>query len=204
MKNIIFDIGNVIAYIDIEEVIKDIGKTDENIKFIKENIIDTPEWSRNGLIDIGYINWSEAIDTISDRTNHENDSLLEKFAYGHYDYLKMNDKVLELIKTLKNNNYNVYILSNLNEYSYAIYKKSGLFDLVDGVSLSFLEHQIKPYEGIYKTLINKYNLDVSESIFIDDRLENCETAKKLGMDYINVLPNNFDDLINKLKEKSIL
>ena len=69
MKNIIFDIGNVIAYIDIEEVIKDIGKTDENIKFIKENIIDTPEWSRNGLIDIGYINWSEAIDTISDRTN---------------------------------------------------------------------------------------------------------------------------------------
>lgn len=204
MKNIIFDIGNVIAYIDIEEVINEIGQTEENIKFIRESIIDTPEWSKNSLIDTGYINWSEAINIIGDRTNHKNDELLEKFAYGHYDYLKMNDKVLELIKTLKNNNYNVYILSNLNEYSYAIYKKSGLFDLVDGVSLSFLEHQIKPYQGIYKALLNKYNLNSSECLFIDDRLENCETAKKLGMDYINVLPNNFDDLINKLKEKSIL
>ena len=203
MKNIVFDIGNVIAYIDMEDVIKRIGKTEENIKFIKENIIDTPEWSKNSLIDTGFINWSEAIDIIADRTNHENDSILEEFAYGHYDYLKVNDDVLELIKTLKNN-YKVYILSNLNEYSYSIYKESGLFDLVDGECLSFQEHKIKPYKEIYKTLLNKYNLDSKETLFIDDKLSNCQTASNLGINYINVKENDYDDLINKLREKSIL
>ena len=203
MKNIVFDIGNVIAYIDMEDVINKIGKTEENIKFIKENIIDTPEWSKNSLIDTGYINWSEAISIIADRTNHENDSLLEKFAYGHYDYLKVNNNVLELIKTLKNN-YKVYILSNLNEYSYNIYKKSGLFDLVDGECLSFQEHKIKPYKGIYETLLTKYSLDPKETLFIDDKLSNCQTASNLGINYINVKENDYDDLITKLKEKSIL
>lgn len=203
MKNIVFDIGNVIAYIDMEDVINKIGKTEENIKFIKENIIDTPEWSKNSLIDTGYINWSEAISIIADRTNHENDSLLEKFAYGHYDYLKVNNNVLELIKTLKNN-YKVYILSNLNEYSYNIYKNSGLFDLVDGECLSFQEHKIKPYKGIYERLLSKYSLDPKETLFIDDKLSNCQTASNLGINYINVKENDYDDLITKLKEKDIL
>lgn len=203
MKNIVFDIGNVIAYIDMEDVINKIGKTEENIKFIKENIIDTPEWSKNSLIDTGYINWSEAISIIADRTNHENDSLLEKFAYGHYDYLKVNNNVLELIKTLKNN-YKVYILSNLNEYSYNIYKNSGLFDLVDGECLSFQEHKIKPYKGIYERLLSKYSLDPKETLFIDDKLSNCQTASNLDINYINVKENDYDDLITKLKEKDIL
>ena len=203
MKNIVFDIGNVIAYIDMEDIINKIGKTEENIKFIKENIIDTPEWSKNSLIDTGYINWSEAISIIADRTNHENDSLLEKFAYGHYDYLKVNNNVLELIKTLKNN-YKVYILSNLNEYSYNIYKNSGLFDLVDGECLSFQEHKIKPYKGIYERLLSKYSLDPKETLFIDDKLSNCQTASNLGINYINVKENDYDDLITKLKEKDIL
>lgn len=204
VKNIVFDIGNVVAYIDLMEVVK---KTtdDENIqKFLIDNLINSPEWSGFGLIDTGYLNWEEIIDIIGDRTNHIYDEYIRKFAYEHYEYLKVNNNVISLINKLKNNNYKVYLLSNINDYAHNILKPSGIFELVDGYVLSYLEHQIKPHQTIYKTLIERFNVNPNESIFIDDRLDNCETAKSLGFDYINVLPNNYEDLENELKEKGII
>ena len=112
--------------------------------------------------------------------------------------------MLNLIKILKEKNYKVYLLSNTNEDATNHIKKSGLFELVDGYVLSNLEHKVKPNQGIYKTLINRYNLNPSESIFIDDRLDNCETAKTLGIDSINVNINDYNDLENKLRERGII
>ena len=40
---------------------------------------------------------------------------------------------------------------------------------------------MKPGSEIYQTLLDRYNLDPSESLFIDDRPENIEAARKLGM-----------------------
>ena len=57
--------------------------------------------------------------------------------------------MIALIKKLKANNYGVYLLSNINSYTYDFVKPSGLFDIVDGYALSYLEHKVKPNESIY-------------------------------------------------------
>lgn len=204
IKNIIFDIGNVIAYIDYNETLEKMIDNEEDRKFILDNVLNAPEWKIEHTIDIGYYDLDSFISIIGDRTNNTKDDLINYYMHEHYKFLRINTKVLELIKELKEKNYNIYILSNLNKEAHDVYLKTNLFNLVDGYVLSYKEHKVKPNQGIYKTLINRYNLVPEESIFIDDRLDNCETAKSLGMDYINVNKNDYDDLVNKLREREVL
>lgn len=204
IKNIIFDIGNIVAYYDLEEALNVFAKNEEEKKFIMDNIVNSPEWSGLGLVDIGLLSWDDIIKIIQDRTNNTHDELIENYCHKHYNYLIVQESMLNLIKDLRNKGYKVYLLSNTNEDSVNYMKNSGLFESVDGYVLSYLENKVKPNQGIYKTLINRYNLLPEESIFIDDRLDNCETAKLLGMNAINANPNDYNDLITKLNEKGII
>ena len=203
IKNIIFDIGNVILNFKLSSILPTFTDNEDEQKFILDNIINSPEWSKNSLIDTGYIKKEDAIEIVEDRTNHVRDELISDFWNNYNDYASINEKVLDLIKRLKVNNYKIYLLSNINPYTHDFVKTSGLFDIVDGYVLSYIEHQIKPYESIYNTLISRYNLDAKESLFIDDKEENVITANKLGILGRNVEPDNYDSVIELLEEYNI-
>lgn len=203
IKNIIFDIGNVILNFNLIKVLPAFTENKEEQKFILDNIINSPEWLGNALIDTGYITKEEAIEIVKDRTNHNNDELISNFWNTYNDYAFIDDKVINLIKKLKTNNYKIYLLSNINLYTYDFVKQSGLFELVDGYVLSYLEHQIKPYESIYKTLISRYDINPNESLFIDDKEKNVKTANSLGIHGKNVKPDDYNSIIELLKEYKV-
>ena len=204
IKNVIFDIGNVILKFNVEEVLKKFTDSQEEQKFIMENIIKSPEWLEYALIDTGYISREEAIDIVSDRTNHSNDELIKNFWYNYNNYAFVNTEILDLIKELKNKGYSVYLLSNINSYTTENVARSGLFELVDGYILSYQVHQVKPYEGIYKTLLEKYNLTANECLFIDDNQKNIVTGNKLGILSKKVEPDNVASVIETIKELNLL
>ena len=52
---------------------------------------------------------------------------------------------------------------------------------MDGAILSYTVKQIKPNADIYQTLLSRFGLTAEECVFIDDRLENVEGAKKEGI-----------------------
>ena len=54
IKNIIFDIGNVILNFNIKEVLQKFTSNKIEQKFILKNIINSLEWLENALIDTGY------------------------------------------------------------------------------------------------------------------------------------------------------
>ena len=108
IKNIIFDIGNVILQFDIKEVIPNFTKKESEKQFIINNIINSPEWLQYSLIDTGFISREQAIEIVEDRTNHINDELIEKFWYRYNDYSFINDNVIEIIKELKEKDYKIY------------------------------------------------------------------------------------------------
>ena len=91
-----------------------------------------------------------------------------------------------------------------NEYTYEYLKPSHLLDIVDGYIMSFEVHQVKPYEGIYRSLLRKYNLISNECIFIDDNIKNIFTANKLGIHGVHVKMDNYDSIIEELKERNII
>lgn len=200
IKNIVFDVGNVIFNFDYRKVIDQFTSLEEEKEFIMNNIIHSPEWLGFGLIDTGYITKKEAIEIVKDRTNHTNDDLIENFWNNYNNYAIIDNDVLNLIKKLKEKSYSIYLLSNINEYTYNFVKKSGLFDIVDGYVLSYQEHQIKPYVSIYNTLLNRYKLNPSECIFIDDNEKNIKTANDLGMIAKKVEPDNYKSVRNVIDE----
>ena len=181
IKNIVFDIGNVILHFDLDEVLPHFASNDEKKNFLLQEVIHSPEWLSYALIDTGFLSREHAISIVEDRTNHKNDSLIEKFWYHYNEYSFIDDKVLCLILNLKKKGYSIYLLSNINEYTFKSIYDSKLFDIVDGYVLSYLEHQVKPYKSIYLTLLDRFKLKPNECLFIDDNKKNVETARDLGM-----------------------
>lgn len=108
--------------------------------------------------------------------------------------------MISLIKRLKENGYKIFLLSNINEDTFLYVNKSELFNIVDGYVLSYKEHKIKPYVAIYKTLIERYSLLASKTLFIDDNPKNIQTAKELGFITAEVLPDDYDSVYEVLKK----
>ncbi|HRY97787.1 MAG TPA: HAD family phosphatase [Bacteroidales bacterium] len=85
--------------------------------------------------------------------------------------------------------YHCYLLSNSNGAHYDRYTEDlrlaygpeGLAGLFDGLVFSFQEGCLKPGPEIYRILMHRFALDPSASVFIDDRLENVEGARQVGM-----------------------
>ena len=82
----------------------------------------------------------------------------------------------------KEKGYYIYILSNyatdtLRKTRY----KLTFLKYVDGAVFSCEVKQIKPESDIYQTLISRYHLNPEKSVFLDDRAENCEAARKAGI-----------------------
>lgn len=75
----------------------------------------------------------------------------------------------------------VYILSNLPEKAYCRVKELGILDGVSGGVFSFQEGLIKPEKEIYTRLLERYDLDPSHGLMIDDRLENVIAARACGL-----------------------
>ena len=204
IKNIIFDIGNVILNFNIKEALQKFTSNKIEQKFILKNIINSPEWLGNALIDTGYISREDAIEIVKDRTNHCNDKLIVDFWKNYNDFAQVNTKVLNLIQKLKDNNYKIYLLSNINPYTFEFVNKSGLFDLVDGYVLSYQEHKIKPYKAIYNVLLERYNLIPNESVFIDDNKNNIETGNSMGIISKKVEPDDYYSIIKIIKEFNLI
>lgn len=204
IKNVVFDIGNVILNFNIEDVLNRFTDDANEKKFILENIINSPEWLKNGLIDTGFISRNDAISIVQDRTNHTNDALIETFWTTYNDFAKIDSRIIEIIKKIKNNNYKIFLLSNINPYTHEVVKKSELLELIDGYIFSYQEHMIKPFESIYKKLIKRYSINPKESLFIDDNQDNIDTGNKLGFISKKVEPDNYNSVIEVLNKYNLI
>ena len=91
------------------------------------------------------------------------------------------------IMTLKEYGYHTYYLSNYSAWMIEESKKAlDFLPLLDGGVFSCEVKQIKPDDDIYHSLLSRYpEIIPEESVFIDDTLENIETANRLGFHTIH-------------------
>lgn len=97
---------------------------------------------------------------------------------------KLNKKVIQLAKWLKEKKYKVGILSNTNEIDANVNKKRGDYDLFSPVILSHEVGYRKPEKRIYQIALKKLKVKANECIFIDNKKDKLLTAKKLGIKII--------------------
>lgn len=91
----------------------------------------------------------------------------------------------QLIRDIKAAGGRVYLLSNISNYFAENYQHNAevkaVLDLFDGLVFSAPLKMAKPQRRIFEHIIAKYDLEPSESIFIDDNHDNIAAAKEAGL-----------------------
>ena len=115
----------------------------------------------------------------------------------------MNEANAARCAALKEKGYKIYLLSNYSEELFHVHTKGAKFlDVLDGEVVSYQVHALKPDREIYEILLEKYSLKAEECLFFDDRMDNVEGAKKVGIQAIQVtsremLNETLDEMLTK-------
>lgn len=178
IKNIIFDIGNVVLQFKPQAYFSKQFNDSESSERICSMMMSSQIWKN---YDLGIYNLEDVKQAFKEELPQYQEEI-EQMLSVWVKILEPIDYTLEKMQMLKRRGYQIYLLSNLNEEAYEYIKKRYfIFDYVDGYILSFQERLAKPNSDIYKLLCSRYDLDPSECIFIDDLKENVEAAIKLQM-----------------------
>lgn len=202
IKNIIFDLGNVIINYNQKKIINNFTEKEEDIKYIYDEIFHAPEWT---LMDLGDITNDEAIEIINKRNEFKYEKLTQEFLHEWHKKQPINRDIVEIAKILKNNGYNLFVLSNMTNQTYEYFKNDEFFSLCTGIVISAHEHVKKPDEKVYRLLLDRYNLNAEECLFIDDddSGKNYETANKIGIKGRRIMPNQAEDVKKLLLEFNV-
>lgn len=179
IKNIIFDIGNVLAAFRWEDYLRyDKGFDSETVERIGRASVMCELWAE---FDRGVLTDEEIVETFVDRDPEIGPQLHEAFDYVKgmvlpFDYAK------DWIRGYKERGFRVLFLSNFSYKCETQCAESLSFmPLMDGGILSYKEKMVKPNPEIYKRLMERYGLKPDESIFIDDTVININEAERQGI-----------------------
>lgn len=185
IKNIIFDLGNVLVKYSPENFLNKYVKKENQESFIV-NIFKSKDWLE---LDRGTLSYEDAIEIFTKRVPEEKESIEKLFRENISSCISPIEENVEIMRKLKKNGYNVYILSNFHQPAFEYIREN--WDFIkefNGDVVSCYYHYIKPEREIYETILKKYNLTPHETIFIDDVKTNIKGAKELGIKGIH-LPN---------------
>lgn len=120
----------------------------------------------------------------------EKDSIIMNITETLIDKLyKVKDR--EIFKKVKEKNENVKVIIATNHLSFVrnFIGESFNVDYLDDLIISAEIHKTKPNSDFYEYILNKYNIDSKELLFLDDNIDNVNGAKQLGINTIKVEKN---------------
>ncbi|MDO5563929.1 MAG: HAD-IA family hydrolase [Eubacteriales bacterium] len=195
-KNYVFDMGKVLVDYDAHLACKQFTNDERIIEESFNVLFCSMEWA---YLDCGLISDDEAWNSLSKRIKNEEVKRVSKECLYHWEeYCLWEIKGMkEILKQIKDNASNIYLLSNVNSHIIHVQDKYMPYpELFSGKCFSFDVNLMKPQKEIYKKFFNMFDLDPKTCFFIDDLPWNIKGAKECGMDgYIH---KNCD--IEKLKK----
>ena len=177
IKNVIFDIGNVLTDFRWKAFLEDKGFSPDILSRIVKASVMNPYWNE---FDRGALPEEEVLAAFIQSDPEIEEQLHLAFDNIH-GMVTPREYAIPWIKALKQKGYGVYYLSNFSEKAYIECKDALEFlPYTDGGILSDREKVIKPEKEIYDLLLSKYHLNAEECVFIDDTPVNVEAAVKHG------------------------
>ncbi|MEC6908724.1 HAD family phosphatase [Photobacterium piscicola] len=181
IKNVVFDIGNVIVRWNPLEIIKLTFGEIEYPEQLTKTIFHSDLWA---ALNKGELTESEAKIRYQEQFKYSEEEIERLFYYIKQSQILLFGSV-ELINRVKLAGYNIYALTdNVVEIVDYLKDQYDFWPMFDGVIVSAEVGCLKPQVAIFHCLLNKYNLQASESVFIDDMLPNVEGARTLGFSAI--------------------
>jgi len=200
IKNVIFDLGGVLIDWNPEYVYLEVFKGDrEKMKWFFDKIC-TMDWNENQ--DAGYPLQQATEERVKLFPEYEE---WIRIYYGRWEEMlgKQIDGTVTILKQLIDNpNYKVVALTNWSAETFPIaLERFDFLHWFEGIVVSGTEKMRKPFNEIYVLTLNRFNIEASQSLFIDDNARNIEAAKKMGINTIRF--NNPTQLKSELKSLNI-
>ena len=181
---IIFDLGGVLIDWNPEYLYLDIFGGDR----VKMNdffeLVCTMDWNENQ--DAGYPLAQATEDRIALFPEYE---ILIKKYYGQWEEMlgeAISGSVQVLKKLIDNPKFRVVALTNWSAETFPVaLKRFDFLHWFEGIVVSGTEKTRKPYSEIYQITLDRFNIDPSEALFIDDNLRNIKGSKALGINGIH-------------------
>ncbi len=200
INTIIFDFGGVLidwnpAYLFLKVFNGDKEKTNWFL-----TTICTSDWNENQ--DAGYPLAQATQDLIKKFPEHEP---LIKLYYDQWETM-LGGEIAGTVKILKTlldqRQYKILGLTNWSHETFPIAQQRFTFlNWFEGIVVSGKEKTRKPFNKIYKILLDRYQITPQEAVFIDDNLKNIEAANALGINGIHF--TNPETLVKQLKTYNI-
>ncbi len=178
IRNIIFDIGNVLADFSWKDFYIGLGYEGEKLKRLAEATVKSSVWDE---VDRGVWSEEELIEGFI-RNDPSLEEDLRRIFQNVHGIVTRRAYAVPWVLSLKEAGYRCYYLSN---FSSKVYRECAdaldFLDHMDGGILSYRDRVIKPQREIYQLLLDRYELRAEESVFLDDTEKNLPTARELGI-----------------------
>lgn len=178
IRNIIFDVGNVLVEFNWKRMLWVSGVTEEEFEAVANATVLSSMWGeldRSLLSDeeilAGFIQnapeYEEKIRRVWDNLS----ASIRCFPYS-----------VSWVRQFKEKGYKTYILSNYGKRGMEVTRQELPFvEDMDGAVFSYEVKMIKPEPEIYQVLLEKYHLKPEECVFMDDSERNLVAAKQAGI-----------------------
>ena len=205
IKNIIFDLGGVILDIDENVVYKELEKMGIEISELahsKEFVEILSKFDTGIYTAATFRKKTKQFIGQEKMTDEKFDSIWNAML------LDIPRERIEAIEKVKKH-YKIFLMSNTNVIHYDLYVRDlqlrfgyNEFDeLFNKSYFSFAEHLEKPDPRFFELILDHEGLLPEETLFIDDKAENIETAKSLGIKTYHI---RRDELVRNLFENGVL
>ena len=179
IRNIVFDMGQVLVDFDPDAFISHYITDPKDIRLIRAEVFETPQWVE---VDRGTITEEDLIAPVCARLPERLHTAVTELLLHWQDYMVVFDNILPLVRELRENGYCLYLLSNAGKNIHHFTPKIQALRYFSGIFFSADFHCIKPDEEIYLKFFKEFSLDPRECYFIDDRADNVEAGRRLGME----------------------
>ncbi|HKJ06203.1 MAG TPA: HAD family phosphatase [Flavobacteriaceae bacterium] len=193
ITTIIFDLGGVLVDWNPAYFYKTIFDSEEKMNWFLTHVC-SPEWN---IEQDGGRSIAEAEKVFLEQYPEYKTETLAFYKNWHLMFSGPITKNVKIFKALKaSNKYNLFALTNWSAEKWEEgVKLFPFFNEFDDVVVSGQVKMRKPFPEVFNFVLHKFRINPEETLFIDDNLENINTAKKLGFKTIYIKTNT------NLKEK---
>ena len=179
IKNIIFDVGNVLVLWDKELIAKSVfPKNEEACKIALEDCLKSPYWLE---YDLGKESDETIKNKMKEKIPKDKQHYVDEFLANCTEHLQIIKEVNEWGIKMNKKGYKIYLLTNFPSTFPKFLPHLPIKDYIEGYVCSSEVKIMKPDKAVFELLFDKFNLKREECLFIDDVKNNTDAALEVGM-----------------------
>ena len=200
IRNIVFDMGQVLIRFDRDLFIRRLGVGEEDARLLKREVYLSREWAQ---MDWGAVTDEQASASVCARLPERLHDAADRLVTMWDRPILPIEGMYELIEALKAAGYGIYLLSNASVRQHDYWPRVPCAKFFDGTLISCDVGSIKPERAIYEAFLQKFGLRAEQCYFVDDQAANVEGACRCGFGGGAVFHDDARELRRKMRQAGI-